>query len=724
MKSIFKSIKENIGYIFRVSFFILTVVIVLLFFPRQGKFRYEFQKGSPWQHADLIAPFDFSIYKTDIELQQERDEILSNYKPYFRLNKTIKNDQEAVFYSKFELVWSSITNEYNTASKRKKSKIEKEKEAVFEFLNNKLSFVFYKGILDIASLEDNFLDNLNTIMIIRDNVAEETDKSEIFTLKSSYEYLNNEWVEFFKNNKLLYVNNNFFKKLALDQFLSPNLQYNKETSELERNELLNSISFTQGKVQKDERIISKGEIVDNDKYKILESLKRDYEAKMGLSSSYYLVILGQALLVIIAFLMLFLFIHQFRREILDSTNKTLFILFLISFFIIITSLIVKQNLVFYKTNISIYIIPFAIVPILIKTFYDARLALFVHIITIFLAGFYAPNSYEFIFISFFAGLVAIFSLSNLYRRGKLFLTSFLIILSYSAIYLSLGIIQEASIDNIDWYMFAWFGGNGLLILLAFPLTYLFEKIFGFLSDATLLELADTNQPLLRRLAEEAPGTFQHVMQVANLAEEAIFQIGGNPLLVRTGALYHDIGKMMNPSYFVENQSPEFNPHNLLAPEDSAKIIIQHVYDGIHLSKKNKVPVQIIDFIKTHHGDTKVQYFYRMYKKNNPGEEIDLTKFTYPGPKPFTKEMAVLMMADSVEAASRSLKNITEDTIDELVENIINYQQIEEQFNNADITFRDISTIKQLFKSKLKNIYHARIEYPKELKTEQKTDAKE
>lgn len=716
MSNLFKSLKLKIGYIFRVSLFIVTLVIVLIFFPRQGKFRYEFKKSSPWQHVDLIAPFDFSIFKTDMELQQERESILSNYKPYFRVNKSVESNQIQLFNLKYKLVWNAIEAEINTSNSWTERRIQAEKDKVLEFFGQKLYFIYYKGIIDVTGLEDNFMDNHNSLMIIRDNVAVETDKTEIFTLKTAYEYLNQQWVEYIKQNTLQYANANIFKQLTIDSYLLPNLNYDKETSDLEKNELINSISVTQGMVQKGERIILKGDIVDNQKYKILESLKRNYEAQMGVSSSFYLVIIGQALLVSFAFLMLFLFINQFRREILDDTRKTLFILFIITIFIIIISVLFKSEvLILDSTAISIYAIPFAIVPILIKTFYDARLALFVHIITIFLAGFYAPNSYEFIFISFFAGLVAIFSLSNLYRRGKLFLTSFLIILAYSIIYLSLSIIQEASIENIDWKVFIGFGINGVLLLLSFPLTYVFEKAFGFLSDATLVELADTNQPLLRRLAEEAPGTFQHSMQVASLAEEAIFHIGGNPLLVRTGALYHDIGKMFNPSYFVENQTPDFNPHDKLEANDSAKIIIQHVYDGIHLAKKYKIPSQIIDFIRTHHGTTKVQYFYRTYKQKYPDKEIDVVRFTYPGPKPFSKETATLMMADSVEAAARSIKDVSGDALEELVENIINYQQIEEQFNEADITFKDISTIKALFKAKLKNIYHARIEYPKEVK---------
>jgi hypothetical protein len=359
----------------------------------------------------------------------------------------------------------------------------------------------------------------------------------------------------------------------------------------------------------------------------------------------------------------------------------------------------------------LYVVPFALIPIIIKTFYDARLALFIHIITVLLVGFFAPNGFEFVFLSFIAGIIAIFSLTNLYRRGKLFLSAGLVILTYSFVYFGLAITQEGNFSGIEYRNFLYFAFNGSLILLAFPLIYLFEKIFGFVSDLTLMELSDSNQKLLRNLAEKAPGTFQHSLQVANLAEEAIRKIGGNPLLVRTGALYHDIGKMNNPVYFIENQRTGFNPHDMHEFDESANIIISHVKDGVELAKKHSLPDQLIDFIRTHHGTTKVQYFYRSYIKKFPDKDVDVNMFTYPGPKPYSKEMAVLMMADSVEAASRSLSDINEEKIGILVESIISDQMNDGQFDYVDINFKDITEIKTLFKDKLMNIYHARIKYP-------------
>jgi hypothetical protein len=354
------------------------------------------------------------------------------------------------------------------------------------------------------------------------------------------------------------------------------------------------------------------------------------------------------------------------------------------------------------------------VPIFISTFFDSRLALFIHLITVFIVGFFVPNSFEFVFLQFITGVVAIISLTKVYRRSKLFLSVAYILISYILVYLGIVTIQEGTPLAINVLYLVWFASNALLLLASYQLIYLFEKVFGFLSDTTLMELGDTNQELLRKLAETAPGTFQHSLQVANLAESAIQKIGGNPLLVRTGALYHDIGKMNNPYYFIENQSPDFNPHKNLKFDESAEIIIRHVEDGVQIAKKHRLPEQIIDFIRMHHGTTKVQYFYRLFKDRFPEAIDELNAFSYPGPKPFTRETALVMMADSVEAASRALKSITVKSIDDLVDNIINYQQIEEQFNDANITFRDISTIKSVFKKKLQNIYHARIEYPKEV----------
>jgi putative nucleotidyltransferase with HDIG domain len=411
------------------------------------------------------------------------------------------------------------------------------------------------------------------------------------------------------------------------------------------------------------------------------------------------------LLITLIFLALFWFIFYFRKDILISRPQTLFTLGLIVVMVGLTRAASTNEAV------SVYVIPFVLVPIFLKTFFDIRYALFVHMITLLLAGFWVPNSYQFVLMNFLAGLVGVFSLRSYYKRGILFYTAIFVMAAYALIYIILSLLQEGDFNQINWVDVLWIAGNGLLILTVYPLVFLFERIFGFLSDATLFELSDTNQPLLRALAEKAPGTFQHSLQVASLAEEVVMKVGGNSLLIRAGALYHDIGKMDNPQYFIENQHEGSNPHNELDERTSAKMIISHVPNGVEIAKRYGLNEHIIDFISSHHGTSTVQFFYRTFINTNPGKEVDISEFTYPGPKPTSKENAVLMMADSVEAASRTLKAYTSDTISDLVENIVSRQEEEGQFSEADITFADISAAKEIFKIRLSNIYHSRIEYP-------------
>jgi len=685
-------------------------------FHREGKFRYEFQKGKPWLHEDLIAPFSFPIYKPENELLAEKDSILKEFKPYFKYDSTVVIEELENFKKEFNARWVNYLKEkYNIEDEsllnnniRAHRLLIDSRERYFIFALSLLEFVYSKGIVQVTDVLDRVREENGSIVVIRNNIGEEYEYSEIFSQKTAYEYVirevNKQIDEFGKEGAE--SESDFFNKLNLNEFILPNLVYDEETSNNMVESLIGEISLTRGMVQAGERIISKGDLAKGNTHRILQSLKYEYETKLGESSSYNFIFIGQFILVSVIILVLFLFLFHFRKEILYSSLKTSFILFLVVLIVFITSMVLKFNF------ISFYIIPFAVVPIIIRTFYDERLALSIHIVTLLIIGFLAPNAFEFVFLNIIAGTVAIFNLTNLYRRRKLFTTSAFIVISYSVIYLGMSVIQEGNFSSIEWINFGWFGGNGLLVLTSYPLIYLFEKTFGFLSDFTLMELSDTNQPLLRQLAEKAPGTFQHSLQVANLAEEAIYLIGGNLLLVRTGALYHDIGKMENPIYFIENQNPELNPHDALEFKESAELIISHVEKGVKIAKKHNLPEQIINFIETHHGTTKVEYFYRSFVKKYPKETFDIKQFSYPGPEPFSKETVVLMMADSVEAASRSLKKFSEQTIDDLVENIISYQLSTEQFINADITFNNITIIKGIFKKKLMNIYHARIEYPK------------
>lgn len=417
-------------------------------------------------------------------------------------------------------------------------------------------------------------------------------------------------------------------------------------------------------------------------------------------------ILGSLILVSSCYLVLYLFLSHFRSEILEVSRKTFFIIFIILAFVVMTRIVVDMP----DRNI-LYLIPFALIPIVIRTFYDARLALFILLVTIMLAGLIVPDQFIFVFSSFVAGVVAIFSLSNIYRRGRLFFAALMVFICYSVLYTGISLMQKGTFTDFNWSEYKWFLGNGILVLISYPLIFFFEKNFYFLSDTTLLELSDYNQPLLRRLADEAPGSFQHSRQVANLAEEAARVIGANLLLVRTGALYHDIGKIAYPDYFIENKIDGVSPHDNMDPLASSKVIINHVKNGVILAKNFKVPVQIIDFIQTHHGTTVAYYFYKKYVDNHPSEKSRQKEFTYPGPKPFSKETAIVMMADAVEASSRTLDKYTDESISELVERILYLQEQDDQFSNAPLTFKDITDIKTTFKRRLLNIYHSRIVYP-------------
>ena len=513
--------------------------------------------------------------------------------------------------------------------------------------------IYTKGIVDLAPVEQNGKIPFKDITVIRGNLAESAALSDLFTPKSAYEQIVNRLENSIprKNNLPIRKYDKFFEEFEINNYLSININYDEERSTNVRKNLITGVSLTRGLVQEGQGIISRGEYISNNKFLILESLRKEYERNLGFMER-QLVIVGKFILVLVSMIVVYLFLLSFRKEVLESNLRIAFILLIMFLMIIIASTTIKYNL------ISVYILPFAILPIILKTFFDSRLALFVHIIVILLIGFFVPNGFEFVFLNVVAGMVALISLTDAYRRSKLVVTAVAVILTYFIIYTGIGLVQEGSLARLEFKYFSWFGVNGLLILISYPLIFVFEKTFGFISDATLMELSNTNQPLLRKLAEQAPGTFQHSLQVANLAEDAVFHVGGNPLLVRAGALYHDIGKMDEPLYYIENQSSALNPHDNLEFEQSARIIIDHVRKGVELARKNKLPEALVNFIRSHHGTTTVQYFYRSFLRKYPEADVDVRKFSYPGPKPNSKETAIVMMADSVEAASRSLKDIT------------------------------------------------------------------
>jgi len=673
-----------------VLIYIIAILLVYFMFPREGKFRYEYTKNKPWMHENLVAPFDFPIFKPDQQVQSELDSLQKNEYLYFFHDSLVGSSMLTNFYRDYNSIASSMGLGENIS----------ERWAITsQLIANILQEIYYTGIIERHPVLEGKEPEQTPVMVVKDDLAEEYRLSVFFTLRSAYEFVGKE-VEGASASSLTILS-----RMNLNDYLGPNIMYDEAMTLKVQQAALDELTLTQGMVQSGQLIIARGELVTQSDFLIIESLRKEYESNPNVGKNYLVVYLGQLLLITLIFMAMFWFIYYFRKDILANRRQTFFTLGLIVVMVGLTRAASTQEAV------SIYVIPFVLVPIFLKTFFDIRYALFVYMITLLLAGFWVPNSYQFVLMNFLAGLVGVFSLRSYYKRGILFYTALFVLASYTIIYIILTLLQEGDFGQINWVDVLWLAGNALLILTVYPLVFVFERIFGFLSDATLFELSDTNQPLLRALAEKAPGTFQHSMQVASLAEEAVLKVGGNSLLVRAGALYHDIGKMENPHFFIENLHEGSNPHNELDERTSAKLIIGHVLKGVEIAKKHNLNETIIDFIRTHHGTGTVQFFYRTYLNTNPDEEVDINEFTYPGPLPSSKENAVLMMADSVEAASRTLKAYTRESISDLVENIVSRQAEEEQFSEADITFADISTIKEIFKNRLTNIYHSRIEYP-------------
>ncbi|MBN1117011.1 MAG: HDIG domain-containing protein [Bacteroidales bacterium] len=716
MNKVFTKVGNYLKHVLTIILFVASLVVIVYLLPRERKFDLEYSIGSPWKYENLVANFNFSVYKPEAELQAERDSLINNLPLYFYFNGDIFEKNLKSFKENFDKQWVvyslrefKIDDEKTYYESGRYVSLINLQNKYRDFISSTLEQAYVTGIVREPTASETGIQKIKKVKILRNNIAEaeETSFNSIPTAKSAYLTIGGLILDKIEedNSRNIQRYSAFFSELDIDKYLVENVIYNAEKTDLERIESEKKISLTKGKIQEGELIIAKGVIVTHETFQILESYKRDYSEQFGQVNS-FLAWAGRIILVLIALSVIYLFMFNFRREILNSIVKTSFILFMM------VAMLLLARTAYNIENISYYIVPFAILPIIIRTFYDERVALFIHVITILLAGFFADSRFEFVFINIFAGMVAIFSLTNLYHRSRFFLAALFVVMAYSFTYFGLSIIQDGSFTFISWLNFRDFALNGVLILISFLLIYLFEKIFGFLSDTTLMELSDTNQPLLRKLAENAPATFQHSLQVANLAEEAIRHIGGNPMLVRTGALYHDIGKMVDASYFTENQAGGPNPHANKDLKESARIIIDHVIKGMELAKKYNLPEPIANFIVTHHGTSTAKYFYRTYQNENPGKIINAQDFQYPGPKPMTKENAVLMMADSVEAASRSLEKYSLETISELVERIINSQIDEGQFEEADITFRDIKRVKEIFKARLNTIYHARIAYPK------------
>ena len=671
-------------------YFIVAAILIAYFFPREGKFRYQFYEGKPWRYGLLTAPSDFPIYKTDAQVQAEKDSILKQFEPYFQYNASVEKQQ----INKFDATYNSQLKNHVPASYR-------------DYIEKSLHNLYTFGIIsseDMTMFQKNGFGRVN---LVKNNIATAKFSSEFFTIKTAYEFI--------IDNCPRGLNSGVLQSCDINNYLMENVAYDEKTSDKVKGDIINSIPLAQGMVQAGERIVDRGEIVDAQTYSMLRSLKIVHEAKAGGAQRNSLILGGQFILVLGLMLCFWLYLYSFRRTLL-STRFAFFLVFCIFVTCILTEIVSDFSL------FNIYILPYAIVPIVVRTFFDSRTALFTHLVAVLICSLMVPFPHEFLFLQIISGMVVTFSLRDLYERSQLIRCTFFVFLTYAIGYIGISIFQDADFSKINWMMMLYFGINFILLMFSYILVYILEKAFGFVSSITLVELSNIDAPILKKLSETCPGTFQHSIQVSNLASEAADKIGANTRLVRTGALYHDIGKMSNPIYFIENQD-NYNPHQNLPFEESAQIIISHVPEGVKRAEKAGLPNIIIDFIRTHHGKGKTKYFYNSFKNKYPDRPVDESIFTYPGPNPSTKETTIVMMADSVEAASRSMKSHSDEDLKTLVNTIIDRQFSDGMLKEAPLTFKEVEEIKTVFIEMLKKIYHTRISYPdlnEKAKAESKT----
>lgn len=666
--------------IYKSLFFIVTVSVIVYFLPNEGKFNYQFDINKPWKYGLLQASFDFPIYKNDIQVQKEQDSILADYQPYFQIDKNVEKN-----------ILAKLKEDYNKTLRHALPGPD-----YVRYIERTLKSMYTNGIMagnDLKRMEE---DSITAIRLVDKNLASTRFVDQLYTVKEAYEVLLNSDTTHYKKKILQQCN--------LNDYITPNLVYDEEKSETAQKDLLSNISWANGFVLNGQKIIDRGEIVDQQTYNILESLRKEWEKRSDSVQEKRLTLAGQILYVGIFLFCFMVYLELFRGDYYERKGSLTLLFALIVLFPVISSIMVEQSLS------SIYVVPFAMIPIIVRIFLDSRTAFMAHITIILLCSITLRFPHEFILLQVVAGMVSIYSLRELSQRSQLLRTALVVFASYALLYFAFELIHEDDLTKLNTRMYIYFMINGILLLFAYPLLFILEKTFGFTSNVTLVELSNINNSLLREMSEIAPGTFQHSLQMANLAAEAANKIGAKSQLVRTGALYHDIGKMVNPAFFTENQSG-VNPHKSLSYEQSAQVIISHITDGLKLAEKHNLPKAIKDFISTHHGQGLTKYFYISYKNEHPDEEVDQEKFRYPGPNPFTKEQAILMMADSVEAASRSLPEYTEESISTLVDKIIDTQVADGYFKECPITFKDIAMVKALFKEKLKTMYHTRISYP-------------
>ena len=675
------NIKDDLSWrdiLIRLGLVIGTVIIIVWLMPRSNEFSFNVEKGRPWIYSDLSAPFDFPIYKSDEVVSKERDSLMKLYEPYYLIDKEVEGREIRQFNKDYSNGIPGLSNDY------------------LSIIANRLRDLYAQGIMNTAEYNDLHQDTTRMIRIIDGKNASSKAITSVNSVISAYEQI--------FLDEMLAQHRDILRKCNLNDYLTPNLTYDKTRSEASLNDLHNSIPLATGLVQRGQKIIDRGDIVDSKTYNILMSFKKESQRKHENDPRLSLTILGQILYVAILIICFTFYISLFRKDYFENARSATMLYALIVAFTVMASLMVSHSI------LHIYILPFAMVPIFVRVFMDSRTAFMTHMTTILLCASILQHPLEFIAVECVAGMIAIFSLRELSSRSQLFWTALFISAGMGLTDLSIDWINNSDIKKFSYSEYNFIAINGVLLFCSYPLLYLLEKAFGFTSNITLIELSDMNKELLRKMSEVAPGTFQHSIQVGNLAAEIANKIGAKSQLVRTGALYHDIGKISNPIYFTENQSG-VNPHEKMGAIDSAQMIISHVTEGVKMAEKYNLPKVIREFISTHHGQGKAKFFFVQYKNAHPNDDIDELLFTYPGPNPFTKEQAILMMADTVEAASRSLPDYTEKTIRELVNRLIDTQVAEGYFKECPITFRDIAYAKTVLIEKLKTIYHTRLSYP-------------
>ena len=656
----------------------ITVAIIVWFLPRNEGRMYRYDVGKPWMYGSVIAKFDFPIYKTDEAIKHEQDSLLKHFQPYYSLNPLIEKKQVERFLHDYEQGINGLPKEY------------------VGIVARQMQEIYQMGIINTNEYNNIFKDSTSMIRFVSGKNAKSLKVSSFYSTIAAYEHI-------FANEKLA-AQRAILSRCNLNNYIEANIVYDKEKSDAEKNDLLSSIPLASGMVMSGQKIIDRGEIVNDYTCRVLNSFDKEMKRRSSTQDEIMTTFIGQILFVLILVMMFTSYLTLFRKDYFEKPRSITMLYTMITLFPILVSMMMKHNF------FSVYIIPFAMAAIFVRVFMDSRTAFITHVTMILICAAAVKYQYEFIIVQLASGLVAIYSLRELSKRSQIFITAILVTISSCIVYLALQLMQDNLVFNIDPSMYTYFIINGIFLLLSYPMMYLIEKMFGFISNVTLFELSNTNKGLLRNLSEIAPGTFQHSITVGNLAAEIANRIHANSLLVRTGALYHDIGKMTNPVFFTENQAG-VNPHDQLSDLESAQIIISHVTEGLKLAEKFNLPGIIKDFISTHHGTGLTKYFYINYCNEHPDEQVDKEMFQYPGPNPFTREQAILMMADTVEAASRSLKEYTEESISTLTNKLIDSQVADGFFRECPITFRDIALAKSVLIERLKSIYHTRISYP-------------